>query len=107
MEPGTARLLGHVGFSPLGQEIEVSYAIAEAARGRGYGAQALVHACDWVAAEFDVSRIVAHTASGNEASRLTLERARFAHVGDAEHAFQGVRQAVSLYGWHRAAGAAR
>jgi RimJ/RimL family protein N-acetyltransferase len=37
-------LIGHVGFSPFNGEVEVSYAIAENARGRGYGPEALVRA---------------------------------------------------------------
>jgi len=101
-ECGTSRLLGHVGFSPLDNEVEVSYAIAESARGRGYGAKSLIHACAWAAASFGLSRIWALTASANVASRRTLERASFGHDRDAEQVFQGVRQAVSRYCWHAA-----
>jgi len=96
----TGRLLGHVGFSPLGSEVEVSYAIAESARGRGYGAESLVHACNWIAAAFSVSRVLAVTASPNLASRRTLERASFLHTQDEDMLFQGVQQAVSHYCWH-------
>jgi RimJ/RimL family protein N-acetyltransferase len=96
----TARLLGHVGFSPLGSEVEVSYAIAESARGRGYGAESLVHACRWIVKAFPVSRIMAVTASGNVASRRTLERASFVHAQDEEVVFQGVQQGVSRYCWN-------
>lgn len=98
-EAGTSRLIGHVGFSPLDGEVEVSYAIAESARGRGHGAASLAHACEWVAAAFGVSRIVALTARANVASRRTLERASFVHDRDAVRVFQGVRQAVSRYCW--------
>jgi RimJ/RimL family protein N-acetyltransferase len=106
VEASTSRLLGHVGFSPIGNEVEVSYAIAESARGRGYGAESLIHACKWAAASFGVSRIVALTASANVASRRTLERASFGHDRDAEQGFQGVRQVVSRYCWHAAGGGA-
>lgn len=107
VEAATSRLLGHVGFSPLDREVEVSYAIAEAARGRGYGAESLTQACDWVAAAFGLRRIVAHTASANAASRRTLDRACFIHERDAAHDFQGVRTMVSHYRWQAASGGAQ
>jgi len=94
------RLLGHVGFSPLGSEVEVSYAIAESARGRGYGVESLVHACHWIADAFAVARVLAVTASANVASRRTLERASFVHVQDEDMLFQGAKEAVSRYCWH-------
>ena len=59
VEAGTSRLLGHVGFSPLDDEVEVSYAIAEDSRGRGYGAEALRHACQWAAETFVLPSILA------------------------------------------------
>jgi len=98
IEHGEERtLLGHVGFSPLGGEVETSYAIAESARGRGYATEALVHACDWLAGAHAVTSVVAVTASENVASRRTLERASFAHERDEVMTFQGSRQAVSRY----------
>ena len=72
-------LLGHVGFSPLDRDVEVSYAIAEDYRGRGYGAEALFHACKWAASSFGLKSLLAITASENVPSRHTLERTRFDH----------------------------
>lgn len=95
----TGQLLGHVGFSPLTGEVEVSYAIAEAARGQGYGTEALVAACRWAAATFALDRLVALTAAHNAPSRRTLDRAGFAHVGDRILRFQGHEQSVSRYVW--------
>ena len=96
----TSRLLGHLGFSPLGGEVEVSYAIAESARGRGYVAESLVNACNWIADAFTVSRVVAVTARANVASRRTLERASFVHSQDEDMVFQGNQETVSRYCWH-------
>jgi RimJ/RimL family protein N-acetyltransferase len=93
------QLLGHVGFSPLDGDVEVSYAIAEAARGGGLGAEALARACEWAGRVFRLPTIVAATASQNIASRRTLEQARFVHVRDGVSQFQGTRQAVSRYRW--------
>ncbi len=55
-------LLGHVGLSPFDSEVEVSYAIAEGSRGRGYGSEALLHSCQWAAESFNLPSILAITA---------------------------------------------
>lgn len=95
-----ARLLGHVGFSPFEDEVEVSYAIAESARGRGFGTEALVHACHWIADAFAVPRVLAITESANALSRRLLDRAGFVRVHEAVMMFQGREQLVSRYLWH-------
>lgn len=93
----TGQLVGHVGFSPLGEDVEVSYAVAESARGRGFGSEALHHACDWACRTFGLPGAVATTASENLASRRLLAKARFAHVRDEVMRFQGAEEAVSRY----------
>lgn len=95
----TGELLGHVGFSPLDGEVEVSYAIAEGCRGRGYGVEALMAGCEWAADAFALSSLIAITASANAASRRTLERTGFVHRGDESRRFQGSEQVVSRYVW--------
>ena len=97
-------LLGHVGFSPFNDEVEVSYAIAENARGRGYGKDALVCACQWASEQFNLSSLIALTESENTPSRRTLERADFVHDKDVIMQFQGSQQSVSRYLWHSKAG---
>lgn len=94
------RLLGHVGFSPFDDEVEVSYAIAESSRGRGYGTEAVVHACNWIADAFAVPRVLAITESANIISRRLLDRASFICVQEAVMMFQGHEQLVSRYFWH-------
>ena len=69
-------LLGHVGFSPLDSEVKISYAIAEHARRRGYGSEALLYACQWAAASFDLPSILAITESENDPSRRTSNEPR-------------------------------
>ena len=92
-------LLGHVGFSPLDNEVEASYAIAEGSRGRGYGSEALLYACQWAADNFNLPSILAITESENTPSRRTLERAAFVHAEDTVMPFQGSQQTVSRYLW--------
>lgn len=95
----SGQLLGHVGFSPLDDEVEVSYAIAEGFRGHGYGVEALAEACRWAADAFALSSLTAVTASANVASRRALDRAGFSHRGDARIRFQGAAEEVSRYVW--------
>lgn len=92
-------LLGHVGFSPFRDDVEVSYAIAESHRKQGYGAEALSHACQWAAHRFNLSRLLAITEAENEPSRRTLDRANFVHSEDTVMRFQGTEQLVSYYVW--------
>jgi len=100
-------LLGHVGFSAFDNDVEVSYAIAEGSRGRGYGSEALVYACQWAAENFNLPSILAITHSENTPSRRTLERAAFIHAEDTVMSFQGSQQTVSRYLWPRASEPAR
>jgi RimJ/RimL family protein N-acetyltransferase len=88
-----------VGFSPFDSEVEVSYAIAEASRGRGYGAEALLKACQWAADNWNLPSFLAITESENAPSRLTLEHAAFVHAEDTVMEFQGNRRTVSRYLW--------
>jgi RimJ/RimL family protein N-acetyltransferase len=95
-------LLGHVGFSPFDDDVEVSYAIAEASRRRGLGAEALLHGCRWAAQQFNLASVLALTEAENTASRRTLDRAGFVHAGDVVMRFQGSPQTVSRYVWRPA-----
>jgi RimJ/RimL family protein N-acetyltransferase len=95
-------LLGHVGFSPFKGDVEVSYAIAESSRGRGYGAEALLSACQWAAEQFGLPQFLAITEAENAPSRRTLERAAFVHAEDTMMVFQGSQQTVSRYWWRHA-----
>jgi len=99
-------LLGHVGFSPFDGDVEVSYAIAESHRRRGYGTEALYYACHWAASSFGLPSLLAITESENEPSRQTLERARFVHSEDSIMRFQGAEQTVSHYLWRPSTGKA-
>jgi RimJ/RimL family protein N-acetyltransferase len=99
-------LLGHVGFSPFDGEVEVSYAIAEGSRRRGYGSEALLHSCQWAAETFSLASILALTEAENTPSRRTLERAAFVHEEDTIMRFQGSQQLVSRYSWRRSLGPA-
>jgi len=78
---------------------EISYAIAEDSRRRGYGHEAVVAACSWGAPAFGLTKIVALTWSANLVSRRMLVRAGFSDSVEVTQRFQGVDQAVCLYTW--------
>ena len=100
-------LLGHVGFSPFESDVEVSYAIAEDSRRRGYGSEGLLYACQWAAKTFGLPSVLAITEAENVPSRRTLERAAFVHAKDTVMQFQGSEQTVSHYIWRHSGEPAR
>lgn len=100
-------LLGHVGFSPFESEVEISHAIAEGSRKRGYGSEAPVYACQWAAESFNLPRILVIIESENTPSRRTLERAGFVHDEDTVTRFKGSQQTVSRYLWRASIDPAR
>lgn len=95
----TGELIGHVGFSPLDGEVEISYAIAEGCRRRGHAIEALAGACGWAADAFALTCLTAITACANVASCRLLERTGFCHRGEESRLFQGTEQRVSRYVW--------
>jgi RimJ/RimL family protein N-acetyltransferase len=90
-------LIGHVGFSPLDEDVEIGFSIAEDYQGQGLATEAIVAASRWALEAFDLDRIVAVTAAANHASKRTLARARFAHTEDKPMNFQGVVTDVSVF----------
>lgn len=101
------RFLAMWGSALFDSDMEVSHAIAEASRGRGYGSEALLCACRWAAENFDLAKVLAITESENAPSRRTLERAAFVHAADELMRFQGRQQTVSRYLWHHTNAPAR
>lgn len=91
------RLIGHVGFSPLGPDVEIGFAIGQAYQGRGLAAEAISAASRWAMRTFALDQILGIAAVANQASRRTLARAQFAYSGDQLRHFQGTEQIVSVY----------
>lgn len=90
-------LIGHVGFSPLDDEVEIGFAIAQAYQGKGLATEALVTASRWALEAFELERILGITATANLGSKAVLVRAGFAHQRDEMMNFQGTEQRVSVY----------
>jgi RimJ/RimL family protein N-acetyltransferase len=94
-------LIGHVGFSPLDDEVEIGFSIAQSYQRRGLATEAIVAAARWALQNFALERIIAVTAAANHASKRTLERAGFANERDQKMKFQGTEQDVTIYALER------
>src|SRR5262245_14346916 len=97
-------LIGHAGFSPLEDEVEIGFSIAAAYQKQGLGAEAIDAASRWAFERFGLERILAVTAAANVASKRTLVRAGFVYERDVTKMFQGTEQVVSVYARARTSG---
>jgi ribosomal-protein-alanine N-acetyltransferase len=99
-------LIGHVGLSPLDDEVEIGFAIAQSCQRQGLATEAVVAASRWGFEAFGLDRILGITSAANIASRRALIRARFAYIEGKVMRFQGAEQEVSVYALPRDIGAA-
>lgn len=97
-------LIGHVGFSPLDDEVEIGFSIAQDYQRQGLATQAIVAASRWAFETFELDTIVAITSVANVPSKRTLARAGFVHERNQSMNFQGVVQDVSVYSLARPSG---
>ena len=93
----SSELIGHVGFSPLYDAVEVGFAIESAYQRKGIATEAVRAACEWVVKEFSLATIIGVTAAQNSASQGVLLRAGFAWQKDEVMCFQGREQAVVFF----------
>lgn len=96
-----AALIGHVGFSPFGDDVEIGFAIAREYQRRGFAAEAIVAGSSWAFRTFGLGRILAITSAANAASRRALVRAQFVYQENRTMLFQGTEEAVSVYSLSR------
>jgi len=91
------RLLGHVGFSPLDDEVEIGFSIAQDRQRQGLATEAVIAASRWVFESFELGRILGITSSANVGSKRVLERAGFVYERDRTMSFQGTEQTVHVH----------
>lgn len=94
-------LVGHVGFSPLDDAVEVGFAIESSRQRRGMATEAVLAACCWAADTFSLETILGITAARNVASQGVLLRAGFVWRQDEVMRFQGVEQTVVQFAFSR------
>lgn len=90
-------VIGHVGCSPIGDEVEVGYAIGAAYQGRGLATEAVDAASRWVLESFDLATVMAYVATDNHASCRVLDRAGFTLEEEAQRNLHGSTRMVRSY----------
>lgn len=90
-------MIGHVGLSPLDQDVEVGFGIAVAYQRRGFACEAVGAMCAWALQAFHLPRIVGVCAAENTASRRTLVSSGFVHEETKVLELQGTEQLVEVY----------
>ena len=90
-------LVGHVGFSPLGNDVEIGYAIAMAHQGRGLATECVSAAVPWAIEAFLLPSVVGVVATDNVASCRVLERSGFGLESERERALHGRMQLARQY----------
>lgn len=94
---GQPGMIGHVGLSPLGGDVEVGFGIAVAYQRRGFACEAVAAMCAWAFQAFHLPRIVGLCAAENTASSRTLVSSGFVHQETKVLEFQGTEQMVDVY----------
>jgi RimJ/RimL family protein N-acetyltransferase len=94
-------LIGHVGFSPLGDAVEVGFAIERAHQKKGIATEAVRAACEWAADAFSIATVLGVTSAQNNAAQNVLLRAGFAPQKEEVMRFQGLEQPVIFFAFAR------
>jgi ribosomal-protein-alanine N-acetyltransferase len=86
-ERATGRLVGIAGLQPLdgGPEVEVTYALAPAAWGRGFATEAATASLRYAFGEAGLDRVVGIAKRDNGASIAVLRKAGLRALGEAEY----------------------
>lgn len=96
----TLELIGHIGLSPMDNQVEVGYAIEDKHQGRGYASQAVTAMSEWAIQCFDLSAILGIVACDNIASCKVLEHSGFELASQAVgrlHNWQGIVKTYHKY----------
>ncbi|MEK7348364.1 MAG: GNAT family N-acetyltransferase [Candidatus Eisenbacteria bacterium] len=94
-------LVGHVGFGPLGEAVEVGFGIERVHQCKGIATEAVRAACEWAADAFSIATIIGVTAAQNSASQGVLLRAGFVRQKEDFMRFQGREQPVVFFAFAR------
>ena len=90
-------MIGHVGLSPLDDQVEIGYAIEEKQQGNGYASQAVAAMADWGIRVLGLHEILGIVAGDNVASCKVLERCGFELASEAVGVLHGWRGAIKTY----------
>ena len=85
----TDELIGHIGLSPLGAEIEIGYAISEKYCNKGYATQIITAISDWAVSTINLDQIIGIVVSDNTGSARVLEKSGFKLKKESLRKYQG------------------
>lgn len=97
----SSELIGHVGLSPLGDQVEVGFAIEQRFQGRGFATEAVRALAEWGLHRFGLAQVFGIAASENTASCRVLERAGFAFMDESLRSLHGRTRRVRTYRMNR------
>ena len=97
----TGELVGHVGLSPLGEAVEVGFAVENFHQRKGIATEAVRATCHWASEVFSIETILGITAAQNVASQAALLRAGFTRQKEEVMRFQGLEQPVMFFAFSR------
>lgn len=89
VETKTGQLIGHVGLSARGDEVEIGYAIGEKNAGKGFATQAVECVSKWATSSLNIERIIGIVASENVGSGRVLEKAGYSLISEKEVPYLG------------------
>jgi RimJ/RimL family protein N-acetyltransferase len=93
----SSELIGHVGLSPLRDQVEVGCALGQRFQGRGFATQAIRAICEWGMQRFGLPHVLGVVAAENIASSKVLERAGFARTDESMRSLHGHTRLVRTY----------
>lgn len=93
----SSELIGHVGLSPLGDQVEIGYAIENKHQGNGFATEAVKAMSEWGIQRFMLPRILGVVATDNRASCRVLERAGFVLLDESMGCLHGRAGLVRRY----------
>ena len=86
-------LIGHVGLSPLGEDVEIGYAIENEEQGNGYATEAVESMSNAGLKKYELSFIIGCVAEKNLGSCKVLEKSGFKFIENTHKKLHG-QQAV-------------
>jgi len=90
-------LIGHVGLSPLNDQVEVGCGIEHRFQGRGFATEAIKAMSEWGMQSFGLAQVLGIVASENIASCTVLERAGFVFMEESTRSLHGRARLVRSY----------
>ncbi|MCL2827791.1 MAG: GNAT family N-acetyltransferase [Oscillospiraceae bacterium] len=85
VETANGNIIGHCGFLPMKDSVELLYAFDASVWGKGYATEAGKAVLDYAKKQFDWAELHAITWPQNEASSAVLKKLGFSNAGQQEH----------------------